>query len=215
MNVYQANQYGASLIQSPKTQRRFHCRKGKWGLRTYFTDRQTGVIIGPQVGFCNCDSCELNNLCTPTDFFKSRGVYTESYHKLIFNQEAGTVQRRLAKCSMISPYVVDQSRSHYLENQFVTYLRSLFNEATVNQLIEQFRIGTAHLWSGASVFWRIDRQGYVRAGKIGLYDPTDGNLLIEQWAHEILKRGPELWEQGEPYTLHQCLFGEHHISLGA
>jgi hypothetical protein len=56
------------------------------------------------------------------------------------------------------------------------------------------------------VFWQIDKNGEVRAGKIMLYNPTTGKRIKEpfnhiNWVHKSLQQ-PE-------FELGQCLFGEH------
>lgn len=106
-------------------------------------------------------------------------------------------------------------RFETLPNHLLTYLSSVLGHKD-NHLIEtvrkRFYIGNATHWPGATVFWQIDRNGLVRAGKVILYDPESGKRIKEPfshitWVHSILKK-----KQLIPnFHLEQCLFGEHQL----
>jgi hypothetical protein len=98
------------------------------------------------------------------------------------------------------------------------FLISLFGVDVASERGSRYFIGTSkHQFTrkdfpnyksekGANVFWQIDTQGKVRAGKIMLYIPTTGKRVKElfdhiTWAHKVLKQAE--------FELRQCFFGEH------
>jgi hypothetical protein len=112
-----------------------------------------------------------------------------------------------------------QSLTVTVENNFVSYLRSLFDADTVNELVKQFYIGTSDFWRGATVFWQIDMKRHIRSGKIMLYDAATGKRVKETqpdgcrlskitWAHSILQKQGMI----KDFNLRQCLFGEHQLA---
>ena len=96
-------------------------------------------------------------------------------------------------------------------SDFLTFLRTLFDEDTINRLVQEYNIGVAK--SGDAVFYQIDSQGRCRTGKVMKYDPITGHRIKDTsiqtpitWVHSLLKQQgmlPQEWE------LTQCLFGEH------
>ncbi|GHA61684.1 DUF6371 domain-containing protein [Pontibacter akesuensis] len=102
--------------------------------------------------------------------------------------------------------VLQESRRHYGQNNFVQYLISKLGVETAEKLVSLYHIGTSKRWPGATVFWQIDQQGKIRTGKIMLYNKITGKRVKKpydhiDWAHRHLKQ--------EDYCLRQCLFGEH------
>lgn len=99
-------------------------------------------------------------------------------------------------------------------SDFLTFLRTLFDEDTINRLVQEYNIGVAK--SGDAVFYQIDGQGRCRSGKVMKYDPITGHRIKDPnaktpitWVHSLLKQQgvlPPEWE------LTQGLFGEHLLS---
>lgn len=91
----------------------------------------------------------------------------------------------------------------YETNHFANYLIKLFGAQVASKAISRYYIGTSNHWNGATVFWQLDINHKVRAGKIILYSPTTGKRAkgCTNWAHSVLKL-PD-------YVLKQCFFGEH------
>ncbi|HTD39228.1 MAG TPA: DUF6371 domain-containing protein [Mucilaginibacter sp.] len=134
----------------------------------------------------------------------------------------------------INPEIVDATICKYERNNFVQYLLETFGIDVTYRLICQYRVGTAKHWRGATVFWQIDAEGWVRTGKIMLYDTQTGKRVKKPfshitWAHCLLEPKSESREsQKSPedknaadlrtsgladfrttFKLKQCLFGEH------
>jgi len=105
-----------------------------------------------------------------------------------------------------------KSLSQYDTNNFVTYLKTVFNIDLVDDVIEKYNIGTSKHWVGSTVFWQIDDLGNVRSGKIMLYDELSGKRVKKpfdhiSWVHSVLKM-PD-------FNLEQVFFGTHLIRLSS
>ena len=91
-------------------------------------------------------------------------------------------------------------------NPLYRYLATVAGKEETDRLFNLYKVGTSKMWNGAVVFWQIDRDGNVRAGKIMGYDATTGHRIKEpfnqvSWVHSIRKI-PD-------FHMRQCLFGEH------
>ena len=84
---------------------------------------------------------------------------------------------------------------------------------SMRRVLDDYRIGATR--DGSTIFWQIDINGRVRTGKIIQYKREDGHRIKIKgvnWVHSLLKRQSAI---GEDWTLAQCLFGEHLLSLAA
>jgi len=108
--------------------------------------------------------------------------------------------------SFISPETVIASMQRYDENNFVTFLNSIFGQKKTSELVNNYSIGTSRKWPGATVFWQKDINERARTGKIMLYDSSTGKRVKKPrnyftWVHSALNL--------ENFNQKQCLFGEH------
>ena len=107
--------------------------------------------------------------------------------------------------------LVADSGRNYKNNNFIQFLKTLFTDDEVKNIITKYLIGTSKHWLGATIFWQIDNEENVRAGKIlqyvkesgKRYKTPEGRSLIN-WVHKALKLGG--------FNLKQCLFGLHLIN---
>ena len=89
------------------------------------------------------------------------------------------------------------------------YLNTVFTEKQVFEAKQNyFLTGTNLCWNKATVFWQIDQNEKIHAGKIMLYDPSTGKRIKKpynhiNWIHKALKESS--------FNLNQCLFGLHRI----
>lgn len=97
--------------------------------------------------------------------------------------------------------------SVYYPSDLTRFLMTLFGAATVQRLIDDYRVGRTS--NGRTIFWQIDIEGRVRTGLIMRYRPDghrDHNAHDAfNWAHAIMAKRGEVAD----YNLRQCLFGEH------
>lgn len=108
--------------------------------------------------------------------------------------------------SFIPTSTMQKSLSKYEINPFYSYLCSIIGREETNRIFRMYYVGTANKWGGSTVFWQIDVNGQVRAGKIMGYDRNMGHRIKEPqsqvtWAHSAIGI--------KDYHLVQCLFGEH------
>jgi len=120
-----------------------------------------------------------------------------------------TISISYSEPSYMNPELIEKTMVNYHMNSFVNYLRSSYDDCEVDQAIEKYRIGTAMYLGGSTVFWQIDRQNRVHAGKIMKYEKSTGKRDKSirgsiNWAHSVMKL--------EEFNLSQCLFGEHLVT---
>lgn len=210
-------------------QSRYRCPNCNHRTKTFklYVDTDTGEAIAPHVGLCDrVDNCGYH--FTPRQYFAAVGHYRIAVSSPTANK------RRTAKPHAdyyISPDYVNNSFVDYDKNNFYQYLISRFGPDVAANLAQQYRLGTSSHWHGATVFWQLDAEGYVRTGKIMLYNKQSGKRVKQPfnhitWAHtQILKEmnarsGQSSVSNGQQdpanckpatanFILNQCLFGEH------
>ncbi len=94
----------------------------------------------------------------------------------------------------------------YDSNHLVQFLAGKLGVQATQKLITKYRIGTHHKWRGSTVFWYINAQGTITAGKIMLYDSHTGKRIKTpqpyiSWMHSVQGK--------EHFDKQPCLFGEH------
>ncbi len=147
----------------------------------------------------------INSKCVPKGESTQGTQNTYSTHGT--QSTHGTHGMQSKRAFFIDKSIFKKSLSDYDKNTFIGYLNGLFGEETTNKIIDTYKIGTSKKWEGSTVFWQIDIEGNVRAGKIMQYD-TNGHRIKKPfnritWVHKVLNI--------DNYSLKQCLFGEHLI----
>lgn len=110
------------------------------------------------------------------------------------------------KTDFIDSGLMQKSLVGYDKNNFIQSVKKIYPETNVEAKAKESGIGSAKLWSGATIFFQIDQDGKVRSGKIMLYDPETMKRVKEpfshfNWLHSVLKL--------KEFNLSQCLFGLH------
>lgn len=204
---------------------RFTCPScHKKGQFTRYIDTETGDYLNDVVGICN-RQVKCGYHYTPKQFFVDYPEKAANGDDL--NLPRPLVQQTKDKSPVQGNHQVSQdssplsislmpeatfkeSRKHYERNNLIRFLNRKFGSAVTEKLISQYHIGTSKRWPGATVFWQIDQQARVRAGKIILFNPETGKRIKKprshiSWAHTALGL--------KDYRLSQCLFGEHLVRL--
>ncbi len=102
------------------------------------------------------------------------------------------------------------SLNNYDKNHLITFLRGVFDDATINTMIEDYYIGThSYFNGGAVVFWQIDRFGNIHRGKVMQYDQNTGKRAKIN-GKGLVTSIHSLNDLGDLPS--QCLFGEHLLS---
>lgn len=104
--------------------------------------------------------------------------------------------------------LMEQTLKGYENNQLYTFLCTKIGEEKVRHAFDIYKIGTARLWNGSTIFWQIDIDGRIRTGKIIKYG-SDGHRVksakgsMINWTHSLWRDRPE------DFQITQCFFGEH------
>lgn len=93
-------------------------------------------------------------------------------------------------------------------NNFIKFLSSNFNRVDVDSVLLNYNIGTADYCYNGTVFWQIDFENKIRAGKVISYTKEGKRTRFTNWVHAIKIKSGHL----EKFDLSQCLFGEHLVS---
>lgn len=172
----------------------------------YYVD-DDGNIVDESVGRCNHESSCGYHL-TPKQYFDMHPELQSNNNFQRFNTTKHTHKPK--KTDYIPLEYVSKSRCD--KNTFVDFLNSTFNQTSVHQVCELYKIGSTK--DKRVIFWQIDRFGQVRTGKIIKYNPITGHRVKNEigsinWVHSLLKKRNLLQDD---WNLTQCMFGEHLIS---
>jgi hypothetical protein len=146
--------------------------------------------------------CDHENSCgyhfTPAQFFKNNPQ--QFPEKSTFVPQISEQKPP----SFINGDVVKATQKHYPQNNLFMFLADKLGIVQIDLLFKEYRVGTARKWFGSTVFWQIDAQQRVHAGKIMAYDKCGHRVKdvpAVTWAHAEMKL-PD-------FNLQQCFFGEH------
>lgn len=205
---------------------RFHLQKYRPGSKTFcpgcgrkacftrYIDEEGQVVFPENVGKCDhINSCGYHY--TPKEYFHDNPTVKDTLTGQDgYGNVASTVIKPVVKPSpdpqpQISflPYAwVEQSMQRFDINPLYRYLATVAGKEKTDRLFNLYKVGTSKMWNGATVFWQIDINGDVRAGKIMGYDAKTGHRIKEpfnqvSWVHSVRKI-PD-------FHMKQCLFGEH------
>ena len=111
--------------------------------------------------------------------------------------------------STIPEHCVPQTLKRYNINSFYQYLIGIYDKSSIDEVFNEYKVGTSNYWGGSPVFWQISENFEVRSGKIMRYDSHSGKRVHDDeknitWVHSVLKI--------KEFNLKQVLFGEHLLS---
>lgn len=187
-----------------------YCNSNKKTFVRYI-DNETGQHLADHVGRCEkLDSCGVHY--TPKQYFSDNNI---SFDKILTNVNIQKVikEPQQKEISFIPVEIFKKSLQPDKDiseisdtNSFIKYLIGLFGVEVTHKIIKKYQIGTSKHWSGATVFWQMDINNRIRAGKIMLYNAITGKRIKEPfnyitWVHKALKI--------DNFNLQQCFFGEH------
>lgn len=102
---------------------------------------------------------------------------------------------------------LENERQKFVRHNFLNFLTSIFEKHDVDVALERYLItGTDRFWKHSTIFWQVDRQNRVHAGKIMLYETTTGKRVKKpfnciNWFHKS--------QSLKNFKLGQCIFGLH------
>lgn len=187
------NQYKYSLDPSSK---KFVCPRCNKQTFVKYIDNINGYYLDDEFGRCDRETnCAFHN--PPKN--QKIGIFVN--HK----------PKPKSHPSFHSLEILEKSFSDNGENNFIEFLKTLFTDEQVREVVSKYFIGTSKRYKGATIFWQIDNAENVHAGKILQYiavtgkraKTQDGKAMIN-WVHSINKK--------KEFNLEQCLFGLHLIN---
>ena len=223
--------FGFAVIknESIMSEYRFHLQKYRPGSKTVcpkcgrkscftrYVDGNAQITFPNHVGKCDhINSCGYHY--TPKKYFQDNPTIKETMIEQ--NNRSDTPSRAvkpiakpLSSSAPQTSYLpsdwVSQSMQKFDINPLYRYLTKVAGKEKTDRLFDLYKVGTSKMWNGATVFWQIDINGNVRAGKIMGYDAKTGHRIKHpfnqvNWVHSV-KRVPD-------FHMKQCLFGEHLLS---
>tara|TARA_R100000935_G_scaffold21876_4_gene40472 strand:- start:19659 stop:20684 length:1026 start_codon:yes stop_codon:yes gene_type:complete len=178
-----------------KGSKKHHCPR--CGKKTFvrYVDNETGEYLPLEFGRCDREN-NCGYVATP------KGEFTTTY-EVKYTPPPPTSYHHLE--------LVKQSGRNFKKNNFIQFLKTLFNEDEVKDAILKYLIGTSNLWKGATVFWQIDNRQNVRHGKIMLYKTSTGKRLKNGNGKAYINSVRSTLKLKD-FNLKQCLFGLHLIN---
>lgn len=159
-----------------------------------YIDNESGDYLDDYVGRCNrIEQCGYH--LSPRQYFESKGEkvqYSSSDRIPNKPKDPSFVDENLLLESLHS-----DTQSSNLFRFFVKY----FEEEKVKKTFKKYLVGVSNKWENAVVFWQIDRQMKIRAGKIMQYDPETGKRDKKKFSW--------IKNQTENTEMRQVFFGLH------
>ena len=167
------------------------------GKKTFvrYLDNQTGEYLPIEYG-----RCDRENNC--------------EYRKTPYKEFTTTYEVKCTSPQPISHHPMDlvkKSGRNFKKNNFIQFLKKLFNQDEVRSVILKYLLGTSNLWEGATVFWQIDNDQNVRHGKIMQYNPDTGKRIKDANGKAYISSARSALKLKD-FNLKQCLFGLHLIN---
>jgi len=209
-NQYKKIMYKFTLEPYRGLDSRYTCPEcGRHKAFVRYIDSETKKGIAPEVGRCNRE-IKCGYYLTPSQYFGEHLEFLNTQGPKSYNKPRPVPEKITIPFSSIPGGYLTQSLNNYESNEFVLYLSKLFGIELTNLLVTQYLIGTSDYWNGASIFWQVDINKRIRAGKIMLYDSIAGKRVKEpynhiNWVHSVMKM--------ENFTLVQSFFGEHLLNI--
>lgn len=204
------------------SEHRFHLQKYNTGSKhtcpicgrsrcfTRYIDEKGIVVFPDKVGICDhANSCKYHY--SPRDYFRDN---PEQKEKMQNNSSFPTIPAapvmQTKPPSFIPSSIMEASLKGYARNPLYAFIKGKYGKERANQAFTAYKIGTANMFGGSTVYWQIDADGNVHTGKIMAYDRATGKRIkgnnnavcFVHALHAIKDSIPD-------FNLKQCFFGEH------
>ena len=112
--------------------------------------------------------------------------------------------------SYVSSATVKSTLCNYEDNSLVTYLKTVYNEKMVDDILAKYMVGTSDKYEGSPIFWQIDEKNKVRSGKIMGYDMSTGKRIKANDSTPQITYFHSATNLPN-FNFTQCMFGAHLI----
>ncbi|TXD64924.1 DUF6371 domain-containing protein [Polaribacter glomeratus] len=164
-----------------------------------YVDNESNQYLSDKVGRCDREQ-NCGHHYTPKFFFNDN---QEEYKPILSNTAPwNSIQQ---DASFHKNEELATSLCNYDKNNFVKFLKSKFDINKVNEMMQQYKIGTQSNKFYGTIFWQIDFLNKVKGGKIINYDNLGKRTKYINWVHAVNIKQKKI----RNFNLEQCLFGLH------
>lgn len=160
-------QYKYKLDPSSK---KFQCPSCGKNSFVRFIETATGAYVSGDYG-----RCDREQKC---GYYSYPSIEKKEDNSWQFASSVTNVTRKHAGTTVTPLHIfineTEAAASIGKANSLNDYLLTVFDAATVETLIQRYRIGASRCWPGATVFFYVDAEGRYRRGKVMLYDALSG-----------------------------------------
>ena len=173
-----------------------------------YIDTETQEYLADHVGMCDRkEKCAYH--FTPREYFRDN---PDKRPNAIAPSPQQYEETGETEYQVLPWHLLEDTLQAYQHNYFIDILNALFGEEKALKLADKYYIGTAKHWYGSTIFWQVDINNLVRAGKIMLYDPETCRRVKEPvsritWVHTLMNKN--IVDEEQNIKIKQCLFGEH------
>lgn len=158
--------YSLQKYNGSKT--RFECPNcGYKNVFVRYIDNETVEQLDDHVGKCNrIEKCGYH--LRPKQYFESKGERIQYFTSKVVCQipkETSYIDENQLLDSLHS-----ESKTSNLYRFFTKY----FEEEKVKKVFKKYLVGVSNKWENSTIFYQVDEQMKIRAGKIMQYDSTTG-----------------------------------------
>lgn len=164
------------------------------------------------VKYCPCGKSNNDGKFVPFEDFEKCG-FCHSCCKTFYPNDETVLELVDKKVILVTTVyhdlaLVEKTVLGNRKNNFIDFLRTLFPNTIVEEIIREYLIGTLNDWEGVVVFWQIDQQENVHNGKIMQYDPETGNRTFREDGSAYINNIKSRLKL-DMVNAKQCLFGLH------
>lgn len=190
-------QFRFSLQKYNGSKTRFHCPNCDKKEFVRYIDNETGEYLNDDVGRCNrIERCGYH--FKPKQFFESKGKQLQYL--------TSKVLRQIAKeTSYIDEnQLLDSLHSECNLSNLYSFFANYFEEEKVGKVFRKYLVGVSNKWVNSTIFYQVDQEMKVRAGKILQYNSETGR--------RDKKKFYWIKNESEAKEMRQVFFGLHLIN---
>jgi len=173
---------------------RYHCPNCNKKEFVRYLDNYSNEHINSIVGRCNREE-KCGYHFTPRQYFLNRIVPSGKIPL------AQIIRKPEVPVYYFDKNIITSTLGNKLnDSNLYRYLISKFSKDKVDQTFEKYLVGTSNKWQDSTIFWQVDSDYRIRAGKIMNYNSKTGRRE---------KNKISWYKTPDGFKMEQCLFGLH------